>query len=136
MTALTLLATGRLTASLEDRVITGMLLPYNEEGRTNLGRLTASADSALTLADLVPLNVEHKPQDVIGKAVTVEVAGDAALLIAPEDVDALRAALARALQDEPWRQQAHVAGLARAATFSWKTCVDRTVQVYQQLLRP
>lgn len=105
MTALTLLATGRLTASLEDRVITGMLLPYNEEGRTNLGRLTASADSALTLADLVPLNVEHKPQDVIGKAVTVEAgadglhasfkvletpAGDAALL---EVAEGLRASL-------------------------------------------
>lgn len=105
MTALTLLSTGRMTASLEDRVISGMLLPFNEEGRTNLGRLTASAESALTLADLVPLNVEHKPQDVIGKAVAVEStpeglrasfkvletpAGDAALL---EVAEGLRASL-------------------------------------------
>ncbi|MDD2844641.1 MAG: glycosyltransferase family 1 protein [Rhodoferax sp.] len=62
-----------------------------------------------------------------------EVAGNAALLIHPEDVDALRAALERALQDGPWRQQARAAGLARAATFSWQQCVQRTVAVYQQL---
>ena len=62
-----------------------------------------------------------------------EVAGSAALLIHPEDVNALRAALERALQDEPWRQQARAAGLARAATFSWQQCVQRTVAVYQQL---
>lgn len=65
-----------------------------------------------------------------------EVAGNAALLIHPEDTDALGAALARALQDEPWRAQARTAGLARAATFSWQACVDRTVQVYQQLSPP
>lgn len=62
-----------------------------------------------------------------------EVAGNVALIIHPEDVDALSAALARALQDEPWRQQARVAGVARAATFSWQQCVQRTVAVYQQL---
>ena len=62
-----------------------------------------------------------------------EVAGNAALLIAPEDTDALRAALARALQDSAWRRQASAAGLARAASFSWGQCVQRTVAVYQQL---
>jgi alpha-1,3-rhamnosyl/mannosyltransferase len=65
-----------------------------------------------------------------------EVAGHAALLIHPEDTDALGAALARALQDEPWRAQARTAGLNRAATFSWQACVNRTVQVYQQLSPP
>ena len=65
-----------------------------------------------------------------------EVVGSAALLIDPEDTAALSAALLHALQDDAWHQQASAAGLARAATFSWKTCVDRTVQVYQQLLRP
>lgn len=73
---LTLLSAGPLTASLDDRTLTGLLLPHGEEGRTNLGRLTASAESALDLADLVPLNVEHKPQDVIGKAVAIEKAPD------------------------------------------------------------
>ena len=62
-----------------------------------------------------------------------EVAGNAALLIAPEDTDALRAALLHALQDDAWRRQASAAGLARAASFSWGQCVQRTVAVYQQL---
>jgi alpha-1,3-rhamnosyl/mannosyltransferase len=62
-----------------------------------------------------------------------EVVGNVALSIPPEDTDALTTALARALQDEPWRTQARAAGLARAATFSWQACVHRTVQVYQQL---
>ena len=65
-----------------------------------------------------------------------EVVGDVALSIPPEDTDALGTALARALQDEPWRAQARTAGLARAATFSWQACVHRTVQVYQQLSHP
>lgn len=105
MTALTLLAAGKLTASLADRVLSGMLLPFNQEGRTNLGRLTASADSALTLAAVVPLTIEHKPTDIIGKAIAVEAtpeglrasfkvletpAGDAALL---EVSEGLRACL-------------------------------------------
>ena len=63
-------------------------------------------------------------------------AGNAALLITPEDVEALRAALTCALEDEPWRQQARTAGLVRAATFSWQQCVQRTVAVYQQLQKP
>ena len=72
MTALTLLAVGRLTASADDRTLTGVLLPFNQPGRTNLGRLTASADSQLTLAEVVPLNIEHRDTDIIGKAVKIE----------------------------------------------------------------
>ena len=62
-----------------------------------------------------------------------EVAGSAALLIDPEDTAALTTALAQALQDDAWRQQARRAGLARAAQFSWGQCVAATVQVYQRL---
>jgi len=62
-----------------------------------------------------------------------EVVGDAALSIAPEDTDALAAALARGLQDETWRTQARGAGLERAARFTWERCVQGTVDVYNQL---
>ena len=72
MTALTLLASGPLTASLDDRTLTGTLLPFGQVGRTNLGQLTASADSALGLADMVPLNTEHVSTAVIGKAVRID----------------------------------------------------------------
>ena len=66
MTKLTLYVP-RLTASRDDRTLTGLLLPYNEVGRTNLGRLTASAASQLDVADTVVLNAEHDPQRPIGK---------------------------------------------------------------------
>lgn len=97
------LYTPQLTASVEDRVISGLLLPFGEPGHTNLGRLTASATSRLDLADLVPLNVEHKAADVIGKAVALVAgpdgltasftilatpAGDTALLEAAEGLRA------------------------------------------------
>lgn len=72
MPALTLLASGPLTASLDDRTLTGTLLPFDQVGRTNLGHLTASADSALDLAAVVPLNTEHVSTAVIGKAVRIE----------------------------------------------------------------
>lgn len=72
MTALTLLAAGPLTASVADRTLTGVLLPFGQVGRTNLGQLTASAESDLGLADMVPMNTEHVGTAVIGKAVRVE----------------------------------------------------------------
>lgn len=62
-----------------------------------------------------------------------EVAGSAAMQIAPTDTDALTNALAQALQDDPWRQQACSAGLARAAQFSWEQCIAQTLQVYAGL---
>lgn len=62
-----------------------------------------------------------------------EVVGDVALSVAPEDTDALAAALARGLQDTAWRSQATSAGLARAASFTWERCVERTMAVYGQV---
>lgn len=74
MTALTgaLRVEGRiLSASREDRTLEGLLLPYGEEGRTNLGRLTASAGAVTLPADpgSVILNIEHEGRAPIGKAV-------------------------------------------------------------------
>lgn len=62
-----------------------------------------------------------------------EVAGDAALMCQPEDTDTMSQYLSRALQDEPWRQQARAAGLSRAAQFSWQRCAQETFNVYQQV---
>ena len=72
MAKLTIFSTGRLTANRDDRTISGLLLPFNEVGRTNLGRLTASADTRLTASADVVLNVEHDPKRPIGKAVRIE----------------------------------------------------------------
>lgn len=60
-----------------------------------------------------------------------EVAGDAALMCAPMDVDALTANLQRGLEDTAWREQAVACGLAHAAGFSWERCTAQTLDVYQ-----
>ncbi len=49
-----------------------------------------------------------------------EVAGDAALLVDPLDVDALSAALHRALEDDELRQAMVDRGLAQATRFTWE----------------
>jgi glycosyltransferase involved in cell wall biosynthesis len=60
-----------------------------------------------------------------------EVAGDAALLVDPEDRRALRAAIERALADpEPLRAK----GLARAAEFTWERTARLTAESYRRAL--
>lgn len=63
-----------------------------------------------------------------------EVAGDAALMVAPEDVDTLNTHIARGLQDEQWRAYARESGLARAASFSWRNCARSTLDVYKRVM--
>lgn len=62
----------RLVASLEDRTLSGLLLPFGEPGHTNLGRITASAASRIDIADTVTLNVQHDRNQPVGKAMTLE----------------------------------------------------------------
>lgn len=62
-----------------------------------------------------------------------EVAGAAALLIDPEDIDDLTIGLERLLDDVAWRTQARVQGLEQARRFSWEGCVEDTVAVYRSL---
>src|SRR5438876_10857813 len=60
------------------------------------------------------------PAIVSDRASLPEVTGDAALLVDPEDPQALTAALCRLHADGALRAQLSAAGLARAATFSWR----------------
>jgi alpha-1,3-rhamnosyl/mannosyltransferase len=64
-----------------------------------------------------------------------EVAGAAALLVNPEDNDAVAAGLRRLLEDETLRQHAAATGRVHSLTFSWETCVDQTVAVYEKALK-
>lgn len=59
MAKLTLFTTGKLTATDNPRVKTGLLLPFGEIGRTNKGKLTASAGVLAIADDLDPLTLEH-----------------------------------------------------------------------------
>lgn len=60
---------GTLTANETERTVTGLLVPYGEECRSNLGRFSVDA-GAFTLPDpsVVGFNVEHQREDSVGRA--------------------------------------------------------------------
>lgn len=64
-----------------------------------------------------------------------EVAGDAAILVDPEDTEALIGALRNMAADEGLRQDMAARGLARSRLFTWEKAARETWAVYQELLR-
>jgi len=62
-----------------------------------------------------------------------EVTGGAAMLVAPEDIDAFASRLEQALVDDGWRKQARAAGLRVASGYSWDRCARETMDVYRSL---
>jgi glycosyltransferase involved in cell wall biosynthesis len=62
-----------------------------------------------------------------------EVAGEAALLIDPEKVEALADALGRLTADEALRDKLIQRGRARASLFTWEKAVQGTWEVYRNL---
>lgn len=63
-----------------------------------------------------------------------EVAGDAALLVDPQDTEALQAALLNLIRNEALRERLSDAGRARARLFTWERSVRETYQVYKELI--
>lgn len=63
-----------------------------------------------------------------------EVAGDAALLVDPEDTEALANAVGRVLSNTAVREQFRAAGLERARLFSWQATALQTLTVYRELV--
>ena len=63
-----------------------------------------------------------------------EVAGDAALLVDPRDVDGLAAAIVRVLRDEELRDRLRGAGVARARRFSWEATARQTLDAYAAVI--
>jgi glycosyltransferase involved in cell wall biosynthesis len=61
-----------------------------------------------------------------------EVAGDAALLVDPCDVDAIAAALRRVLTDPGLAEELRARGPARAAEFTWERTARETLAVYER----
>ena len=60
-----------------------------------------------------------------------EVVGDAALLVPPDDPDAIADAIAQIIDDPVVAARLRAAGPARAARFTWERCVDQHVDAYQ-----
>ena len=59
-----------------------------------------------------------------------EVIGDAGTLLDPDDVDGFAAAMAHTARDRDWASSRGAAGLARAASFTWRTTAMRLREAY------
>ena len=60
---------------------------------------------------------------------TAEVAGDAAVLVDPLDVEAIAAGIREAIER---RDELRAAGLERASQFTWESAARQTVEVYRE----
>lgn len=63
-----------------------------------------------------------------------EVAGNAALLVDPEDIGSLRDTLIEIIRNEELRRDLTQRGICRARSFTWAKAVRETWRVYQELL--
>jgi glycosyltransferase involved in cell wall biosynthesis len=68
------------------------------------------------------------------KTAMPEVAGNAALLVDPEDIDQMAAEMARLLDDQDLRQTLIAKGTERAGHYSWQRTAEMYIEVYQELL--
>jgi glycosyltransferase involved in cell wall biosynthesis len=64
-----------------------------------------------------------------------EVAGDAAILVDPQDLLGLAAAMQRLCQDEALRRRMSARGVTQAARFSWQRAARETLAVYRAASR-
>ena len=63
-----------------------------------------------------------------------EVAGDAAILSDPYNVDEIASAMERILEEPELAQELRQRGLARAAQFTWEKTARETIAVYEKVL--
>ena len=68
------------------------------------------------------------------RSALAEVAGDAALLVNPEDAYEIRIAIEEALEEGPTRRRLIHAGLQREQEFGWFKAARETLRVYRRLL--
>ena len=64
-----------------------------------------------------------------------EIAGGAALLVNPDDLDGLASAMERALDDEPLLAQLREQGFANVARFSWEKTARETLEIYRRMTK-
>lgn len=75
------------------------------------------------------------PTLVADNTCLTEVAGDAAMVIDPEDTPAFASAIAKALEDDAWRDIAIAAGIRQANRYTWAQCAAQTVDAYDDVAR-
>lgn len=66
---------GTLTASVSERTVTGLLLPFGEVGRTNLGKFSVEPTAVAVPRDpsVVTLNTDHLRDAPVGRATALSV---------------------------------------------------------------
>jgi glycosyltransferase involved in cell wall biosynthesis len=64
-----------------------------------------------------------------------EVAGDAALLVDPENVEEIAGAMERVLTDQDLRAELSRRGRERARLFTWERCAQETLKVYEEVYK-
>jgi glycosyltransferase involved in cell wall biosynthesis len=62
------------------------------------------------------------------------VAGDAAVLVDPYDPESIAEGIRRVLTDEALRLELGHRGLEQAGRYSWELSVEKTRQVYEEVL--
>ncbi len=65
----------------------------------------------------------------------VEVVGQQAHLVHPEDTDGWRQALLRVVTDEDWWQHLRAGAVHKASAFTWQRCAEETHAVYRKVLQ-
>ena len=63
-----------------------------------------------------------------------EVAGEAAFLVDPEDIDSIAGGISELLSNEELNRNLHTAGIERAAKFSWQKTAEETLSLYKELI--
>jgi glycosyltransferase involved in cell wall biosynthesis len=63
-----------------------------------------------------------------------EVAGDAALLVDPQDVHALASKMLELAADQDLRASLRARGIGRAGQFSWENTARKTMAVYERAI--
>jgi len=63
-----------------------------------------------------------------------EVAGDAAWMVDPYDVDSISAAMQALLNQPALREEKIELGLTRARHYTWQECARQTLAVYRKVL--
>jgi glycosyltransferase involved in cell wall biosynthesis len=62
-----------------------------------------------------------------------EVAGDAALIVNPEEPEEIAVAIARVLNEENLRRSLILKGMQRAKQFTWERAAEQTFEVYREV---
>jgi glycosyltransferase involved in cell wall biosynthesis len=63
-----------------------------------------------------------------------EVAGEAARLVDPRDIDSIADGISDILNNEVLRHELHFAGIKRAAEFTWQKAAEKTLSLYKELI--